>query len=134
MGTYDHDTDTYTYDKMDPEVKKNWIAALRSGEFLQANGYLKALEKRQRKLHHCCLGVLAEICQAPEFVKYEVIPSNETENVKELWKMGEGGSGALSDEFMASIKLETEAADELASMNDNGTSFKGIANWIERNL
>jgi hypothetical protein len=39
---------------MNPEIKAQWIADLRSGEFVQGTGYLNADGKL------CCLGVLCE--------------------------------------------------------------------------
>jgi len=41
---------------MKPEIKSKWIAALRSGEYKQAEGMLRASEDTM-----CCLGVLCEI-------------------------------------------------------------------------
>lgn len=134
MATYDHDTDEWTYDKLDPQVKKEWLAALRSGDYLQANGYLKVLQNRQRKVHYCCLGVVADICKAP-FVELPEKNAQVDTNVRQLWGQGNAvNTGALSPGFMKSISLDDQAADELASMNDNGNSFKQIAKWIEKEL
>lgn len=48
---------------MDPKVKSLWTAALRSGEYQQAKGYLRTDDG------YCCLGVLCDIA-----VKNGVIP------------------------------------------------------------
>jgi hypothetical protein len=40
---------------MNPDVKQMWLKDLRSGEFEQGQGYLRAEDK------YCCLGVLCEI-------------------------------------------------------------------------
>jgi len=40
---------------MNPEVKKLWVAALRSGEYKQGPGYL------HWKDDYCCLGVLCDL-------------------------------------------------------------------------
>lgn len=42
-------------DKLKPEVKKLWLAALRSGEFQQTQQMLKSQQG------YCCLGVLCEL-------------------------------------------------------------------------
>ena len=42
--------------KMNPEVKKKWVAALRSGDYKQGQGRLKSSENE-----YCCLGVLCDI-------------------------------------------------------------------------
>jgi hypothetical protein len=41
--------------KMNPEVKARWVAALRSGEYKQGKGALRLNNK------FCCLGVLCDL-------------------------------------------------------------------------
>ena len=48
---------------MNPEVKKRWLAALRSGEYAQTTGKLHRLdpdvfEPNDIPAGYCCLGVL----------------------------------------------------------------------------
>lgn len=45
---------------MNPEIKARWLEKLRSGEYLQGTGYLKAIDD-SHKIRYCCLGVLCEI-------------------------------------------------------------------------
>lgn len=45
---------------LDPELKKNWIMALRSGEFRQGIGKFKNFRG-----DYCCLGVLCEVAGIP---------------------------------------------------------------------
>lgn len=45
---------------MNPEVKKAWVGALRSGEYAQGVGRLKWLSRDGRR-SYCCLGVLCEL-------------------------------------------------------------------------
>jgi hypothetical protein len=51
---------------MNPDVKKLWLADLRSGEFAQTNSALKVDEapdpddERPQPIGYCCLGVLTE--------------------------------------------------------------------------
>jgi hypothetical protein len=44
--------------KMNPEVKARWVAALRSGEYLQGTSTLRIGDQ------FCCLGVLCDIYSA----------------------------------------------------------------------
>ena len=44
--------------KMKPEVKKEWVDALRSGDYIQAKGKLEC-RPTPSTVAHCCLGVLA---------------------------------------------------------------------------
>lgn len=46
---------------MDPELKAEWIAALRSGEFRQGYGKLSQRNSWDDASSYCCLGVLCEI-------------------------------------------------------------------------
>lgn len=42
--------------------KEEWIDALRSGDFRQTTGALKAVSMDGSTVGYCCLGVYAEIC------------------------------------------------------------------------
>ena len=44
-----------------PELKARWIAALRSGEYIQGRYNL-----RTREGHYCCLGVLCMVLEKPD--------------------------------------------------------------------
>ena len=46
---------------MDSELKKNWIEALRSGEYKQGTGRLRGYSLNDNTEVFCCLGVLCEI-------------------------------------------------------------------------
>lgn len=61
-----------TTPKMDPEVKAEWVAALRSGEYQQATG------KLTDGGGYCCLGVLCELAAARGVVTIEVHPGYKT--------------------------------------------------------
>lgn len=45
--------------EMDPEVKAAWVAALRSGEYIQGKGALARMDGDVTR--YCCLGVLCEV-------------------------------------------------------------------------
>lgn len=47
-------------EKMNPEIKAQWVAALRSGEYQQTTGVL-AKETSDGSLEYCCLGVLCDL-------------------------------------------------------------------------
>jgi hypothetical protein len=44
---------------MNPEIKEQWVTALRSGEYRQGKGALK--RKDDEGFQYCCLGVLCEL-------------------------------------------------------------------------
>lgn len=101
---------------MDPEIKKKWIEALRSGRYTQAKGRLR------RGDAFCCLGVLHD-CDGGEWdpLGYVTRPAGRPDG----WRLYDGDSRGL----------DGEAQDTLVRMNDDAdASFDEIADWIEANL
>lgn len=45
--------------KLKPEVKKQFISALTSGDYTQGSGTLRIVNEKGE--HHCCLGVLTDL-------------------------------------------------------------------------
>ena len=45
---------------MNTDIKTQWLAALRSGQYVQGRGMLKQTTEHGQ-LQHCCLGVLCEL-------------------------------------------------------------------------
>lgn len=124
---------------MDKKVKKNWIKALRSGEYKQTEGFLCSVNNGIESF--CCLGVLCdlegdgywEITQNKDlfeeavFFGYDYRYDYRTKNHNSY------------DEFppnslMKKVGLKRADAETLAKMNDHGDSFKVIADYIEDNL
>ncbi len=103
---------------MDKQVKKDWIEALRSGEYEQGHTQLANLDKKGEIENHCCLGVL---CVVQGFDLIDHGPGPRYSNaVPELEY-----SAGLTDKQMTS----------LYDLNDNqGYSFEGIADYIEENI
>lgn len=110
---------------MNSAVKEQWVAALKSGEFKQGRGLLKA--RKPDGVHHCCLGVLCEILEVSETTveEDEIIISRFGADV---W------DSMAPDVVLKDIHLGHEIAIELARMNDSHLSFGHIARWIDNNL
>lgn len=104
--------------KMDPEWKAKWLEALRSGRYEQGQGYLK-----NKKNKFCCLGVLCDLVDPTKWAyTYSAMSYEESRtwlpySIKDMTRL---------------VQMLVE--DQLASMNDQGISFKEIANYIEENL
>lgn len=97
---------------MDQEMKAKWIEALRSGRYLQARERLRAGKG------FCCLGVLCDL----------VDPA--------AWE-GERWGDATSVLPMAinnKYNINGDQENVVAKMNDDGSSFAEIADYIEANL
>lgn len=139
------------------EIGKEWVAALRSGEYKQGIGKLHAIKKVDGKEQHefCCLGVLSEILvkhfpdqveaeakrsslsSEGSFVDYVVKGSAEpaynylNDNLCKLagFKGGSNGTFVIPGSFDNHERLN----ESLASLNDRGTRFSEIASIIEEN-
>tara|TARA_R110000868_G_C10812169_1_gene757927 strand:- start:590 stop:985 length:396 start_codon:yes stop_codon:yes gene_type:complete len=117
-------------DKLNPEIKTNWLEALRNGKIRQAHKQLCSLadydENTGTGLKMCCLGVYEYVtdknadihemqdCSLP----YEL---NMESHFQDTWCKDENGICGNITTF-------------LAYSNDNGATFEEIANWIEENL
>lgn len=110
-----------TYTKLNPEFKAKWIAALRSGEYIQGEKYLYKAGR------YCCIGVACAVAGIPE---EEICGVGLIEDNAFLVRHPE-----LSPLSSCDIKTNADAAMPLTDMNDiQGKSFNEIADWIEENL
>lgn len=99
---------------MNPEVKKQWIKALEGGEYLQATGALR-LEGR-----FCCLGVL---CDISNLGQWEGVDGQWPQSYLEVDDYLPGQVANWAG-LGGCIELD------LAKLNDDGKSFKEIADYI----
>lgn len=124
---------------MNEEVKSQWVAELRSGKYTQGQYALRVTDGDQ--VTHCCLGVLCELA-----VKAGVVKRVTEEAIHE----GATPTNALFDDNAAFLPysvmkwagLDTSsgffaAPDEqrtrsLTGLNDEGITFSGIADIIEK--
>lgn len=101
---------------MDTQKKAGWLKALRFGGYKQTKGKLKS-----RQGAFCCLGLLCEI-----------------QNREWRWR-GEGygmyqGSLSISPDEVVDSGVTMREARILADMNDGGSNFYEIADYIEAKL
>jgi hypothetical protein len=59
---------------MNPEKKALWVAALRSGDFRQAQRKLAVKSNPETLMAHCCLGVLCELAVAEGVTEARNVP------------------------------------------------------------
>lgn len=137
---------------MTPEQIENvtkWIKALRSGEFKQGDGFLKAYRLNEdgtqtSDISYCCLGVLSEIQKVPSSLLdddgahvFEYYFQDERQSVRcreypsvEWFKNITG----FTDDANGWLWNDGEHEIDLAELNDNGYTFDQIANVIEKKL
>jgi hypothetical protein len=112
--------------RMQPEIKQQWIDALRSGEYRQGKYALRRGES------YCCLGVLSELA-----VKAGVIDQAKPDIIgwiyDQKWHSLPKAVSKWADISASSATGTT--CGILINMNDGGDrSFEEIADWIEENL
>lgn len=135
---------------MNPEIKGQWVAALRSGTYDQGQDYLHT-----RNDTYCCLGVLCDLA-----VKAGVIGPPEQTGDEGSWVYGpvnDAVFGSSSDTTLPvkvaewagtdrDVVLKSKTDDftaipeigrtvvSVAELNDNGMSFDDLSNLIEKYL
>ena|SRR5688572_11090021 len=105
---------------MNPEIKRQWLAALRSGKYEQITHRLAA------DGGFCCLGVLCEI-----------LPDNSKEKIGESRELYAyfSHSSTLPPEIQNRAEIPDGVSGTLSTMNDDQRkTFPEIADWIEANL
>jgi hypothetical protein len=102
------------------DIQKEWVAALRSGQYKQGKGLL-----RDKNDNFCCLGVLCEI-----LAQKGKIPSAELKLSFESDIYAYDGRWKF---LPNSVEVLTRVGEtnELMRMNDSGESFDKIADYIE---
>lgn len=105
-----------THDRIDPEFKARWIAALESGKYKKGKSCLRSHNNR-----YCCLGVAGDLLRPGKWVRSHVY-SLEDETV------------CLPSELSAEIGLSSDAEIHLMNLNDDSDTFKPVVAWIEENL
>jgi hypothetical protein len=107
---------------MNADIKAKWIAALRSGDYKQTQGRLRAHDL------FCCLGVLCDVTKDDAGGKW--MPDDTF-----VWD-GHHWSTVLPGGIQRFCGMPDGVGivSELVRLNDRGVSFAEIANYIEREL
>lgn len=124
---------------MNGRVKELWLDALRSGKYEQGTNKL-SYKDEEGKTRYCCLGVLCDLAYKEielftindfskstlfgEELEDTILPSEVTE-----WAELNNNSPKVLVESEEGVCLEY-----LAELNDNGYSFKELADLIEEHL
>lgn len=102
-------------------AKRNWLKALRSGEYQQGRSHLYNKEENT----WCCLGVLCHVIGVEADALNQRGMPYELDTQPKLPKATE-----LSTDF--GIRLPGNKWEELSHLNDTGKSFKEIADLISK--
>jgi hypothetical protein len=109
---------------MRQDLKNKWIEALLSGKYKQGQANLR-LTLVNGKQVHCCLGVLCDILDPNGWTR---LCGDDVHTHKS--KRGE----YLSEEALSLIGMTRAQQQKYYQLNDNGWTFKVIAEDIKKDL
>ena len=117
---------------MKQEIKDAWVAALRSGKYVQGQGQLCMMQ--DGKFVHCCLGVLSALAVEAGIV-------SEAPSSDGMVLYGPVGGTAVGGYLPSEVKTWAGLQRQnpafggriLSHLNDDGVSFAEIAAHIEQN-
>ena len=132
---------------MKKEIATRWVKALRSGKYKQGQNHLCVLTSKGAE--HCCLGVLTDMYQK-DCKRKKIKPLPTKDNYSDYRERCAVGYGSTNEFQVLHSKVKNWAGMktksglipnddpemddiELTVMNDDGDSFKKIANFIEKN-
>lgn len=108
---------------MNPEAKKLWVDALRSGRYEQGRQWLQSESK------FCCLGVLCEIAVERGITTF----GGEHNEHSGVMVYDSGSTGLLPTSVATWIDMPPAIEGTLVTMNDSEkATFQQIADYIER--
>jgi hypothetical protein len=122
-----------------------WIAALRSGEFQQGEGFLRLAEDHPEAPGMCCLGVAGELCRRehPDRLQWRLVEGADGYVLADV-ETGDESQQELIPFVMRWLGVEERDPSVyvpmgeaplrplgLAELNDDGSSFRVIADLIE---
>jgi hypothetical protein len=112
---------------MKKDLRDRWVAALRSGEYLQGHGRLRNTPD-MATVEMCCLGVLCDVVD-PHAWTFSDEWTHEEEGIVHTLE------DALDATALARVGLDEEIQKELIHLNDDEhASFTEIASVIERQV
>jgi hypothetical protein len=120
---------------MNKKVMKKWVKALLSGKYKQGQGLLKQTDNKNA-IRHCCLGVLCELYNEDmkEKKKKKLTEKVDNYGVCRFNKQPEHLPNIVKNWADLNDSVGSIGAfDSLATINDDGKTFKTIAKIIEKN-
>ena len=118
--------------KLPREFTKEWLTALRSGKYEQTSGSLYNIQDQG----YCCIGVAARIKYPLHYLKNKnnkyagvLQGNNKCIHPNTRYKLSK-----IPQELKGGVE-ESQLVQQLVDLNDDeGYSFKEIAEWIENNV
>ena len=116
---------------MNKQVKKEWLAALRSGAYKKGHGQLK----NKKDNTYCCLGVLCDIYAKKMKKSYDrVINCKPIITITFSDSITLDGLAFPPKKIVDWANLTSDRLDDLAKINDKGMDFRDVIRKISRDL
>ena len=111
-------------EKMDAEIKAQWVAALRSGDYRQAKGNLRV--DTSTGVGYCCLGVLCDLAEKAGVVTFLDLKVIESDDPDENDVRAEAGYVSIGNEDTdyRDNELLPSCVKRWASLNDSNPEVK----------
>lgn len=116
---------------MDAVVKAKWIEALRSGRYIQGRGWLKK-QYPDGRVCHCGGGVLVDVMNPLGWYGESKLRYHSGAPFSVYYYEGEATEIPFIMRFRAG--LSALEANQIIGLNDAGTPFALLADYIERHL
>ena len=122
--------DPDTTEKLDPEFKVEWCAALRSGHYVQGMFNLKA--RSEKGISWCCIGVAADLWDSSQWDNRRSGAEPFGPFNSEVWEDAPNTS-YIPPSLIPGLTQDVQI--HLGHMNDDEQkNFNQIADWVEENL
>lgn len=131
-------TMSYRPNKMDPEKKRRWIEALRSGDYNQGRGAFCQIDD-DGEACYCVLGVLIEETWGEDVWQEGTKEAKHASMLRggppgELFVNGDAGISLRQQLKMGFSRDNEWGGHQIAKDNDIGVSFELIADRLERGI
>lgn len=120
---------------------EKWVEALKSGEYIQQKGILRAYSPRFKKPHMCCLGVAVDMCGADWHTVDTVGETIINEDGNEVYGYSRGDEYTFpNSEDTAALNLNVILPDgvalgeRLAEINDSSSSYAKVIRVLESQI
>lgn len=121
---------------MDPELKEQWLDALKSGRYAKGRQALRSISNVETVERFCCLGVLCDILdpegwQEPTDASFAASFANKT-LVPYAVRGGSVNVAYLPEEYVEKADIHNQMT--LTRINDKSETFEPVIEFIEQHM
>lgn len=123
------------YPQMKKWARRLFMEALLGDKYVQGKGALRSIDVDSGAVLHCPLGVLCEELRC-RFYPATYKDKEIEREARYVWRQeaAKARGSYIPDGLAKAINLSFPAQYAIANMNDDGKTFKEIAEWAKVNL